>query len=1093
MTAANSLAIEDQDQRRIILEDLDSTILVEAAAGTGKTTSMVGRMVNLLAVGKCSVETLAAVTFTRKAAAELRSRFQVELEKAQQNRDALKRSRLAAALSGLESCFIGTIHSLCGRMLRERPVEAGVDMDFQEIDEEEDSALRERAWHSYVAGMYERRDPVLGELEALGVELGQLRNVFMELADFPDVEEWPAPALPCPEIGPAVAELEKYVSHMEKLAPSLPEDPGNCKLIPQYRRIPLLFRQAKKRNRVPDFMEVFAEFTEAKPVKKNWPGKALQANAESEKWEEFRTVYAEPLVQAWKEHRYEPLLRAVRPALDVYDALRAREGKLNYQDLLMKSAALLRDASHETVRRHFRRRFTHVLVDEFQDTDPVQAEVIMLLTAGDIKERDWRKCVPVPGSLFVVGDPKQSIYRFRRADIVTYNLVKRIIENNGGRVVHLTTNFRTTTDLAHWVNRTFEEQFGKFPPECSPEYVSLQAIREGGRGEDLSGLRSLPIPKEFSNKQMITEYESGVVASVIRKALDSGEPVLRTDSEKAAQIPPEARPGDFLVITRTKQNLSTYSRKLQELGVPHQVTGGKALNQIRELRLLETCLSAVLRPEDPVALVAVLRGNLFGISDNDLFAYKEAGGSFSFYSAIPAELPPAVAELYRDAFDRLKQYELWLKRLPAVSAIERIAGDLGLPALASAGRGGDILAGSFAKAIELIRGIEAETWSLLDLVKYMKRLVNEDEAHDSISARAHGEAVVRLMNLHKVKGLEAPVVFLADPTGKNKRAPRMHVDRSGGVVRGYLAVYGPPNAGGRDVLLAQPPGWKELEAAEAQFLEAEELRLLYVAATRAGCGLTVSMRESKAHYSPWAFFHKPLAKARPRQGASLEVPQSAKGSPISTNAALEAHEAIATRWSTSLEKTYDSVSVKALSVRKGRFTVSQGEHGTEWGTILHTLLEAAMIDPDVDLKALAAAALVELGLSTDLAEEAIGEVHAVMQSDIWRRAANAEKRLVEIPFQRRVDSRDGSPPTILKGTIDLAFKEPDGWVIVDYKSDRISPDNMTELVQTYAPQVSAYADAWQFITRESVHERGLYFTRLREYVVISGMSEGRAK
>ena len=135
------------------------------------------------------------------------------------------------------------------------------------------------------------------------------------------------------------------------------------------------------------------------------------------------------------------MIRALRPAMEVYDRRRKEAGGLNFQDLLMKAAALLRDKP--VIRRYFRGRFTHVLVDEFQDTDPIQAEVMLLLTADNADEQDWRQCRPVPGSLFVVGDPKQSIYRFRRADIVIYTQVKEIILASGGVVVPLTANFRT--------------------------------------------------------------------------------------------------------------------------------------------------------------------------------------------------------------------------------------------------------------------------------------------------------------------------------------------------------------------------------------------------------------------------------------------------------------------------------------------------------------------------------------------------------------------------------------------------------------------------------------------------------------------------
>ena len=141
----------DQAERNLITSELDKTMLVEAAAGTGKTTAMIARMVALLAAGKCRTDTLAAVTFTRKSTAELRARFQIDLEKAAREAKGEARARLDAAVATVERCFIGTIHSFCARLLRERPVEAGVDVGFQELDDLADARLRQQAWEEHIA------------------------------------------------------------------------------------------------------------------------------------------------------------------------------------------------------------------------------------------------------------------------------------------------------------------------------------------------------------------------------------------------------------------------------------------------------------------------------------------------------------------------------------------------------------------------------------------------------------------------------------------------------------------------------------------------------------------------------------------------------------------------------------------------------------------------------------------------------------------------------------------------------------------------------------------------------------------------------
>ncbi|MCP4589971.1 MAG: UvrD-helicase domain-containing protein, partial [bacterium] len=423
----------DQDQRDLILSELGSNMLVEAAAGTGKTTSMVARMVALLRTGKCAdIRTLSAVTFTRKAAAELRGRFQIALERAVRASKGKERKRLEQALERVEQCYVSTIHSFCGRLLRERPIEAGVDIGFTEIEPDEDVRLRRDAWSSFGATLAtDDHDGLLAELDRLGLDLGALEETFVRFADYPDVDEWPsaksdrAPV----DVDRARKKLRGFLAHMRKLKPKLPDDWGTDKLIPAYRNLPRIESHYDLEHPA-QMMELLARFdNQSKLTQKEWKKTgnftADECKAEHARWLEFREEVVTPLFKQWTEQRYEPLMRVMVRGRAVYDELRRRKGQLNYQDLLTRAAGLLRHGPH--VREYFARRFTHLLVDEFHDTDPIQAEVMLLLTATDPAENNWRRCVPRAGSLFVVGDPKQSIYRFRRADIVTYNEVKQII------------------------------------------------------------------------------------------------------------------------------------------------------------------------------------------------------------------------------------------------------------------------------------------------------------------------------------------------------------------------------------------------------------------------------------------------------------------------------------------------------------------------------------------------------------------------------------------------------------------------------------------------------------------------------------------
>jgi ATP-dependent helicase/nuclease subunit A len=1108
----------DQEQRDLILSELDINMLVEAAAGTGKTTSIIGRMLALLRQGKClHIRHMAAVTFTRKAAAELRSRFQIELEKASQETEGEQGDRLEQALANIEQAYIGTIHSFCARLLRERPVEARIDLAFTEIDEEADQRLCEEAWEEYTAKLIAGDDPegLLRELIRLGLNPNDLKGAFTDFATFPDVDEWPLPPsetepLDLDRVG---RELEGYVAHMEEVAPSLPEEYGNDKLIPAFKRLPRVLSHYDDLGQPEQLMELLTEFDKGTYiVQKEWKKSGIydgeDAKEEKARWERFREDVVKPALHAWRERRYGIIMRMMLQAREVYDELRRERGVLNFADLLMKAAALLRE--NPNVRRYFCRRFTHLLIDEFQDTDPIQAEVLLLLTSQDPEEMDWRRCKPRPGSLFVVGDPKQSIYRFRRADIVTYNEVKKVLqgkEAGGGRIIRLEANFRAISPVIDWVNQVFEpgekgqedteKAMLRFPAEesqQSPAYVHLKTGREEGDTGLLQGLFRLQVPENFSRKEDVISYETDLIARVIRHALDTEMTVPRTRRQLEEGKGGAVGPSDFMIITPKKANLADYARALQEYGIPHQVTGGSALNEVEELKLLHTCMKAVVHPDDPVALVAALRSELFGISDAALYAFKKAGGGFNYNSPIPQDLSQQEGQAFKDVYGRLKKYSLWLTRMPPAAALERTAGDLGLPALACAKAGGDVEAGSLAKAMELLRGVQPEMWTTAHIVDYLGQLVEAKETYDGISARSGERPAVRIMNLHKVKGLEASVVFLADPSGEFDHDVGRYIDRSSDRITGYMAIYGRKWGRSRAKLLAHPSDWESLTEREKGFLKAEALRLRYVAATRSGAATIITQREKGNENNPWRYFvdYLPLETVLADPGPQSAPPGDKETMP--EGAVEKAEAAIAARLEQAGKMTYDSRGAKeySLSLKTGTESIGdlvdmadgfpppppseEGEHGIEWGTVIHLLLQLAMQEPQADLVNAAQAALAENGLDPELVESATGIIRSVMASQVWKRAQQSDHCLTEVPFQV-LREEAGEVPTVLRGAIDLIFKEEDGWVLVDYKTDSLAGKKPGDLAGKYAPQVRLYASAWERCTDEVVKETALYFTQ----------------
>jgi ATP-dependent helicase/nuclease subunit A len=1011
----------DDKERRKIITELDTTMIVEAAAGTGKTTAMVSRIVALVNAGQCSLETLAAVTFTRKAAAELREKLQ-------------------GKVPGAERCLIGTVHSFCGRLLRERPVEAGVDPDFEELDDERDARVRRRAWETFGNELFAADDPVLDELDELGLSLEDLWSAFDKFADYPDVEDWPAPPVPAPSPRPAVKALRDYAEHMRK---NLPPQDATDELAGLFRRV-LRMMRSHDLTRPADVAEIFEQFkSDRKCTQKSWTGGKEQALREHERWNEFCVEVAGPFVTAWRAHRYPTVLRILQRAQAVYDQQRQEAHGLNFQDLLLRAAKMLRERPE--VRQYFRRRFTHVLVDEFQDTDPVQAEVMLLLTADNPRERDWHKCRPKPGSLFVVGDPKQSIYRFRRADIATYGMVKDIITRTGGVCVTLSANFRSAKPIVNWVNKAFGG--GKLFPtktdEVAPAYIPLEFAREDK--PVVSGVIQLAVAGKTQDE--IAGHEADLIARHVRASGRS--------------------PDDFLIITRQKKRLSVYANALQRLGIAHDVTGGSSLNEVRELGLWHVALRAVLEPDNPVAVVAALRSELYGFSDPELYAYRQAGGRFDWRT--PAH------ETMGEAFAVMRRHADWLGTLAPMIAVERIAHDLGLLPLAATAPGGDVEAGSFGKAIELLRAGQADWPTAAALVAQLGRLVEAAEDYDGAPATASTGNAVRVMNLHKVKGLQAPVVFLADPSGASEHEVDLHVDRSGARVTGHLALYGAPNLYGSSPLLAHPSDWEKLAAREAQFRQAEENRLLYVAATRARDQLIVSLRKTNPDKNPWNPLALALADAAALPNPGEQTPPAADLANVRGEDVIAARSVIAERWRKVTSPTYATRAAKPAVVA---LTPYADGDGMRWGSVIHLLLQALLREPTTNLEGVAISALRAAELDVTRASEAVMIVRGVMNSEIWRRARAARRCLTEVPFVVTM------PDSLVRGVIDLAFEETDGWVLVDYKTDRAAKQRLSELAQTYRPQLDAYRAAWTQIAREPVLEAGLYFTHASRYVKI---------
>jgi ATP-dependent helicase/nuclease subunit A len=1085
--ATEPAELPDQIARRRIVEDLDANLLVEAGAGSGKTTALVSRMVALVRAGT-PVHQIAAVTFTRKAAGELRERFQEALERARGREEAApeERARLDAALREVDRAYMGTIHSFCARLLRERPLDAGIDPGFTETTPAEARLHAGRFWSVHLERLSAEGDPILGELDDVGIAFADLRRMYEDVSDFLDVE---FPVEPEPPPDPAtIARVRGYVEGiLDAAAQSLPrQEPENEWDEVQNQLRSILYKRRYGRwddDRV--FLDALAELgrkTGWKVVQYKWVPNGRTGNrcAAAKTIEDRINRLGVPgsesreLIEQWWAHRYPIAMRFVLGAARALEAERLQSARLDFQDLLTLSAKLLR--SHPAARRDLGERWRRLLVDEFQDTDPLQAEVLFLLASEPIAAdwepgaaADWSRAVPRDGALFVVGDPKQSIYRFRRADIALYMRVRERFREFGG-VLELIANFRSLPSVARIVNDVFAGD-GGFPWEATPlqaAFAPLEPQKTAGRGLG-DGVFHYFVDGETRDR--IAAWDAEALADWIARRIAQG----RT-------------PGEFLVLTRTRLRLDRYAAALEARNLPVQVSGaGVGVEEVvAELKLL---LEALADPDDAAKTVAVLVGLFFGLDHDQLLAHALAGRSFDLRVAREGADDPV-----EEALLVMRRWAAAGRKRPADVTIGTIADELGLLAHAAAGELGAVRAGALAFVLDAVRGagLNGDT-SITAALEALDAALVEEEAEAPLEAGRSD--VVRLMNLHKAKGLEAAVVVLAEPSGEGDYPPDRHIERTpDGRARGWFSLTRKEEGRRSAKTLARPRDWPRKEAAERAFDQAEDLRLLYVAATRAAEELVIARQPGHPERSPWGRFEPWLdehgqelaldAAAAPARDRLERTAESLAAEAAAAAAARKRAQAETFRFASVTSLVKEAAGAPATVSDTDRLPViaatSTGPGGYEWGSAVHGVLEAAARGASGDpLRAVARSTLLELDRPVREGEPAelgalMDTVNAVRASRLWKRAEKATRTLAEVPFALGLGG-----DTWLEGVVDLAFREPDGWVLVDYKTDRGDDPEFATRRLAYREQLRRYADAWARLTGEPVKERVILWTRQR--------------
>jgi len=890
------MPLTDQHDRDLIANALDDTIVVEAAAGTGKTTELVKRILRVLATGRARVEHIVAVTFTEKAAGELKLRLREALERERgASADSEARERLDKALGSLEEAHVNTIHGFCAELLRERPVEAGVDPLFRALTETQSERLFEEAFSGWLQAQL--ADPPEGVRRALRRSsafsfsgprprqdgpIDRLRRAAWELTQWRDFPApWTRRAFDRDQ------QIERLVSEVHALA-SLSEKPSYINDV--------LYLDTSAVRHLSQEIQLQQEGTDAiASSREDYDGVEARlvdlsrdrnfARARHGRGPGYRKGVARAeLVETLEKFRSHldgfrldadadlaaALQQELTGAVQRYEELKARAGALDFLDLLLKARDLVK--GNETVRRGFQSRFTHIFVDEFQDTDPLQAEILLLLAGSDPSETDWRKVAPVAGRLFIVGDPKQSIYRFRRADVAIYREVCERLVQRGAVPVKLTASFRGVPQIQACINAAFAPVMTGDSVTLQADYVPLSAYRkESGRQP---AVVALPVPAPYGIRNISAMAIEKSIPDAVGAFVDwivneSGWKV----TERTGEDPVPVRAKHVCLLFRRflsfgEDVTQPYVQALEARGVHHVLVGGKTFHDREEVETIRAALAAIEWPDDELSVFATLRGALFAIGDEELLEWKLGSRENGYGVFHPFRIPPSIPAHLSPigaALQLLQQLHRRRNYVPVAETLQELLNASRAHVGFVLRAGGEQALANVLHVAELARQYEASGGiSFRGFVDELRIAAETAQAAEA-PILEEGSDGVRIMTVHKAKGLEFPVVILADPTCKLSPAEASRwIATDARLCALKLAGWAPID------LVVHGEEERAREQAEAQ-------RLAYVAATRARDLLVVPVIGDGPYDGGWL---DPLMKAvYPAESARRE-PVRAPGCPV---------------------------------------------------------------------------------------------------------------------------------------------------------------------------------------------------------------------
>ncbi|HPM76111.1 MAG TPA: UvrD-helicase domain-containing protein [bacterium] len=1062
----NKPPLADHAARTHALTCRGENLWIEAGAGTGKTTLLVGRILGLLTdeAQPTPLARLAAITFTEKAAGELKVKLREKIEEKLAAGDAHAEA-LKQALRDLETAAIGTLHSFARALLTERPLEAGIDPRAEMLDEAANERLLIEVydrwfdeqvaapppvfrWYLAQKEYYRRRDdhdwlwklaravcanadillerPAQREFDA-EKEFARLREQSEELAAHTRAncraqdDKGYQDAMSFVGIVRALSSNSEIALEQLRAAPKLKSNTGQAgNWQPGESDV-----NKKLRSDMGKLVEDIKRLGNAKYV-----------------WELFE------LAQAFGRR---------------FAAEKKKRGVLSFADLLTGAIALLRE--HKHVREYFQKKWDFLLIDEFQDTDPLQVEIAYFLSEDGAQADRLADVVLQPGKLAVVGDPKQSIYRFRRADIEVYENTKRSLLGDND-LKHITVNWRCVPEILETVNRIFAPlmQFDQDMP-ASPAYENLVAGRESRQ----TGVTLLTADRTTDSAGQARAWEYAAIAEWISRAVSERRHTFDADAKTMRPL----RYRDVALLVRSRAHFTELEDALRRAGLPYRLEGGKVYYTRPEVTAIISALRAIEDPDDCLALAQLLTSDLVGFSDEALLLYVLGGENRTLsYAAMPPAaldgVPAALRALHeqrnrRGCLATVRALYALLDALPIARALPR----------------GEVAAANLHKVLETARAADRAQLTFGEFARELAAAMDEEREETDNEIAEEADDVVQVLTIHQAKGLAWPAVIVPDLAAEHKgglgspayRFERLSQRLSLKLKDGY-----------------ETEAYAEMSEREKLFDRAERVRLLYVAMTRARDYLVLPLfgkvaKTGKGYSKQKGFLEflvaagmiddalnilDPLGGVVETANADAlpagdrpqwELPQRVQEEAIdeTTKAAIDAALAA------DVAPVDDAAGeprrrLRSPSTLDEQTTFGSRADGRLLGTAFHVLLQRlALFDPTTWDDALAGV-VAQHELNDEQRALLRRWLNNFSRMDVFARLRPG-KVWRETPFLWTDDHGDA-----YSGAIDLLADDGDGWLILDYKTHAVAAAHLDELLPHFRRQGEIYRDAVRALT-----------------------------